>query len=314
MMGTVQVLHPGLLTSVQDAGRRGFQHLGFGVSGAADERCLALANHLVGNPIGAAVLEATVRGPRVRFGISCQIAVVGCQPAASLNGRPVSCNQTLGVQAGDVVEVSRTGGARAYVAISGGILVTSLLGSSSTDLIAGVGGYAGRALRVGDELPITATEPIHARKLRPHWVPKKARRLRVRCVRGPQADLVKRESLRTLLASRYVMRPESDRMGIRLEGPRIPPPPEILSEGQPAGSVQILPSGQLIILMPGRQTVGGYAKVAVVGRKDLSGLSQLLPGAEIAFQMISLDASLSITRPWLNGLADVVATTAPGLT
>jgi biotin-dependent carboxylase-like uncharacterized protein len=309
----IRVLRPGPRTSVQDRGRHGYQHLGFGVAGSVDERCSMLANHLVGNDTDAAVLEATVQGPRLLFSARTQVSVVGCDAEVRLNGATVECNRTLTVEAGDVVDVVRTGGARAYVGIQGGVQTPRVLNSRSTDLVGGVGGCSGRALLKGDELGVSGSrmEPVAPRTIHPAWVPERHDSVEARCVLGPEPELFTDTDLRVLTTSVFVVNSTSDRMGLRLDGPAVGSPAPILSEGQAAGSVQIPPSGQPIVLLAGRQSLGGYAKVAVVGRPDLSKLAQALPGSTVTFRLVSLEDSIGITRRWLRELADPACSTIP---
>jgi biotin-dependent carboxylase-like uncharacterized protein len=307
----IRVLRPGPRTSVQDRGRRGYQHLGFGVAGSVDERCSILANHLVGNDTDAAVLEATVQGPRLLFAARTQISVVGCETEVTLNGAKIDCNRTLAVEAGDVVDVMRTGGARAYVGIRGGVLTPPVLNSRSTDLVGGVGGCSGRALLKGDELEVSGSqlEPVAPRSIHPAWVPERHASVEARCVLGPEPELFTDTDLRVLTTSVFVVNATSSGMGLRLDGPVMGSPAQILSEGQPAGSVQVPPSGQPIVLLAGRQSLGGYAKVAVVGRPDLAKLAQALPGSTVTFRLVSLEDSVAMTRRWLRELADPACST-----
>ena len=304
MADAIEVLRPGARTSVQDLGRFGYQHLGFGVSGAADQRSLVLANQLVGNDVGAAVVEATVQGPRLRFPIQCQVAIVGCEPIATVNGEAVRTNQTILLMAGDILDIPRTGAARAYLAVAGGILVAPVLGSRSTDLVGGIGGVDGRSLRAGDLLPIAQCPPLRPRTIQSQWIPKKRSSLVARAVAGPQAEMFSSDSMAGLFGSRFVVQVASDSMGLRLDGPTLDPPSQILSEGQPAGSVEIPPSGLPIVLLAGRQTVGGYAKAAVVSRVDLPDLGQLMPGDSIDFELVGLDQAVDAGRRWVDALFD----------
>jgi antagonist of KipI len=304
MTDAIEVLWPGARTSVQDLGRFGYQHLGFGVSGATDQRSLVLANQLVGNDIGAAAIEATVQGPRLRFPIQCQVAIVGCDPVAKVNGETVRVNQTILVMAGDILDILRTGAARAYVAVAGGILVTPVLGSRSTDLVGGIGGVEGRSLQTGDLLPVVQSPPLRPRSIQSQWIPRRRLSIIARAVVGPQADMFRSDSMASLFSAQFVVQPASDSMGLRLDGPALHPPSQILSEGQPAGSVEIPPSGLPIVLLAGRQTVGGYAKVAVVSRVDLPDLGQLMPGDSIGFQLVGLDQAVEVGQRWMDALID----------
>lgn len=307
----IRVLRPGPRTTVQDSGRHGYQHLGFGVSGSIDERCAMLANHLVGNDTGSAVLESTLQGPRLQFTAPAQVSIVGCTPDVRLNGVEGSPNESLDVKAGDVIDVGRTGGARAYIAIRGGIQTAPVLNSRSTDLVGGVGGYAGRSLRKGDELRFAVVDSIAPRGIHPSWLPERPSSIQARCILGPEADVFPSSAMGLLLSASFEVNQASDGMGLRLDGPSMASPPQILSEGQAAGSIQVPPGGQPIVLLAGRQTVGGYAKIAVVGRPDLSKLAQALPGDVITFSLLSLQDAIALTRQWLSDLTDPDCSTVP---
>ncbi len=268
-----------------------------------------LANHLVGNDTRSAVLEATLQGPRLQFTAPAQVSVVGCGPEVRLNGVQERPNETFSVKAGDVVDIGRTGGARAYMAISGGIKTAPVLNSRSTDLVGGVGGYAGRSLKKGDELRVTVRDSVAPRGIRPAWMPERSSSVEARCVLGPEAGMFPDSAMRLLLSASFVVNQASDGMGLRLDGPLIAFSQQILSEGQAAGSIQVPPGGQPIVLLAGRQTMGGYAKIAVVGRPDLSKLAQALPGDAITFGLLSLQDSIRLTRQWLDDLADPASST-----
>ena len=309
MVDTVRVLRSGPRTTVQDRGRRGFQHIGFGVAGASDERCARLANHLVGNGPDAAVLESTIQGPRLRFTGPAQVSVVGCDPAITVNGVATDGNCTLTLAPGDVVDVPRTGGARAYIGIRGGVSVPLALNSRSTDVVAGFGGHHGRPIQHGDEFDIAPADPIRRRGIREPWRPLRRTSIEVRFVMGPEAELFTHREHEAFVTSSYVVHQDSNSLGLRLDGPEVASPPQILSEGQPAGSVQIPPGGQPIVLLPARQTLGGYAKIAVVVRPDLAMLAQALPGDVVTFTRMDFEDATALTRQWLGELTSATAVT-----
>lgn len=279
----------GLLTTVQDTGRWGRQHYGVSVSGAMDPAAHRRANRLVGNPAGAATLEVTLCGPRLRFETALRVAVSGAAFELRLGARAVSTDTVLRAEPGQTLAFGRrAAGARAYVAAAGGLDVPPVFGSRATHLRSGMGGLEGRALRAGDRLGVgpergaPRREPAAAR-----W----GRRLplggaRVRVLPGPHAGLFDPLVLGRLESARYVIRPESDRMGYRLDGAPIAGPEglSLLSQGFPIGAVQVVPSGEVIVAMADRQTVGGYPRVAAVITADVPVLAQLAPGDWIEFE------------------------------
>ena len=279
----------GLLTTVQDTGRWGYQHYGVSVSGAMDMAAHRRANRLIGNPPEAATLEITLVGPSLRFETAMRVAVAGAAFELTLDASEVSTDTVLHAHPGQRLAFGRrTAGARAYLAAAGGFTVVPVLGSRSTNLRSGMGGLEGRALRAGDRLTVGPAlgvprrEPGAAR-----W----RRRLpaggaRVRLLPGPHAGLFEPVVLRRLETARYTIRPESDRMGYRLDGQPIPGPDglSLLSLGLPLGAVQILPSGGVIVAMADRQTAGGYPRVATVATADVCLLGQLAPGDWIEFE------------------------------
>jgi len=283
--GQVEVHAPGLQTTVQDLGRHGFGAFGFAPNGAADRASLIAANRAVGNPDHAAALEITLTGPILVFQRRTTIAVCGANLGALVNGLPLPPGRMQGVMPGDEVRF-RGGpgqGARAYLAIAGGIEVPLVMGSRSTDLTAAIGGYHGRALRVGDRLPLgqlrrsSSATPIPATRI--------DRPATVEVVPGPQADWFPVEAWDLLLTQPFTISPSSNRMGLRLEGPPILPVEtvDIISEGVVTGSIQVTGEGQPIVMLPGHATIGGYAKIATVIDADLDRLGQLGPGDILRF-------------------------------
>ncbi|HEY8449479.1 MAG TPA: biotin-dependent carboxyltransferase family protein [Bacillota bacterium] len=299
--GTIEVLEPGLLTTVQDLGRYGFQRHGFSPSGAADPAALILGNRLVGNDPGAAALEITILGPRLRFTAETAIALTGADLGAVLDGEPVPVGVTVRVPPGG--ELAFRGGrrgCRSYLCVAGGIDVPQLLGSRSTDLWAGIGGYRGRPLRAGDRLPLgPAGRPAAAlagRSVQWTFVPDE---IVLRVVPGPQWEWFPAEAVERFFGSVYHVRPDSDRSGVRLEGPAIARKArELLSEGQTLGAIQIPPDGRPIVLMAGRATVGGYPKLGIVITPDIGWLAQARPGDRVRFERIELDEALELYRQW----------------
>ena len=289
---SIEVLHPGLLTTVQDLGRTGYQRFGVSVSGAVDPRSAAVANILAGNPDGEAVLECTVLGPQLRFDAPAVIAVTGADLGPTLDGVPVENYRALRVQAGQTLRFTGPKcGCRAYLAVSGGLDVPEVMGSRSTYMKAKIGGWHGRKLEKGDVLPLRApgTEPkaLENRALAPEFRGRSEYTLRV--VMGPQDDAFTPGGVSAFLSGVYTVTPEFDRMGCRMEGPEIEHngSADILSDGIAFGAVQVPDSGQPIVMLADRQTTGGYAKIGTIISPDLPKLAQCTAGAKIHFQWVT---------------------------
>ncbi len=302
LFNSVEVVSPGLLTTVQDLGRLGFQRYGVPASGAMDQVALRAANLLVDNEEGAAGLEATGEGPVLRARADLVVAVVGADMQPHLDGSPIESGAAVLVKNGQLIEFGRARrGLRAYVAVAGGIDVPVVLGSRSTCLPAVFGGFQGRALRQGDLLPVGASKARTARpdgrRLSPRWSGRLPDAITLRVVLGPQDDLFTSEGVQTFLNGAYRLMPEMDRMGARLRGPAIAhrTSADIISDSIPLGAVQIPADGQPIILLADRQTTGGYAKIAVVVSEDVFRLAQATAGQVIRFCQVSLkDAHASV--------------------
>ena len=293
---SIEVLHPGLLTTVQDLGRTGYQRFGVSVSGAVDPRSAAVANILAGNPDGEAVLECTVLGPQLRFDAPAVIAVTGADLGPTLDGVPVENYRALRVQAGQTLRFTGPKcGCRAYLAVSGGLDVPEVMGSRSTYMKAKIGGWQGRKLEKGDVLPLRApgTEPkaLENRALAPEFRGRSEYTLRV--VMGPQDDAFTPGGVSAFLSGVYTVTPEFDRMGCRMEGPEIEHngSADILSDGIAFGAVQVPDSGQPIVMLADRQTTGGYTKIANVISADFRLLGQLKSGDRVRFEKVSLAAA-----------------------
>jgi antagonist of KipI len=285
------VEHPGMQTTVQDLGRPGYGPMGVSPSGAADAVSLRLANLLVGNPAEAAALEMTLLGGSYVFPEGGVIALAGADFGASLNGRALETAVPHAVTPGGKLSLGQTrSGARCYLGIAGGVRVVPVLGSASTHLLSGLGGFNGRALQKGDVLEIGApTKRLPVRKLsakaRDMFQPRKI----LRVTAGPQSDWFLEDAQRALLQSVFRVTEEADRMGLRLEGPALAlrAAKEMISEGVSLGAVQVTPSGQAILLFVEQQTAGGYPKIANVIGADLFCIGQLRPRDEIHFARVT---------------------------
>lgn len=297
------VVRPGLFTTVQDLGRPGYQRFGMPVGGAMDGIALRLANRLVGNADGAAGLEITLLGPELRFERPAVVALTGGEFSASLDGTPLPGWTALRVEAGSTLAVGeRRSGARAYLAVSGGIDVPPVLGSRSTHVRSRTGGFEGRALAKGDVL--TGGAPSHEpRRLVGRSVATADRPVyssapTLRVLLGPQAGAFSPEAVEALTGSRYTVSPRSDRMGYRLAGPPLAHEgrADIVSDATPQGALQVPANRQPILLMADRQTTGGYPKIAVVISADLPLAAQLVPGDTVGFTLVVVEAARHFLR------------------
>jgi len=311
----LEVLAPGLFTTVQDLGRPGYQQFGVPRGGALDTYALVAANALVGNPPGAAALEVTLLGPVLTVLTDGLVACTGADLGFAIDGEPAPLWRAHRVRPGQVLRFTgRRGGARAYLAVAGGIPVPAVMGSRATDVRARIGGVAGRPLTRGDQLPVGPLPPDWRERdgltlpapLRRHGLPQP-----VRVVLGPQHDRFQPLALERLLGAPFQVSPQSDRMGYRLTGPRLPHKDgaDIVSEGNAPGSIQVPGSGQPIVLLADRQTTGGYAKIATVISADLDFLGQAVPGDRITFRAVDVATAHGLRRERLDMLAAVAEVT-----
>ena len=287
-MNGLRVIKAGMLTTIQDRGRWGLQSFGVPVAGPMDPVSHRIANTLVGNDAGAATLEVTLLGPELEFEDERTIAVTGAEFEITVDGRPAPMNAPFIVSAESRLHFGpRVRGARAYLAIAGGIDAQPTLGSRSTHLISGMGGLDGRPVKSGARLPLG--DPARARRSAPALsesvVPLPDRHARIRVLAGPQQEYFTPGALDALRSVPYAIGQDSDRMGFRLEGPRLAHArgADIISDATPLGALQVPASGQPILLMADRQTTGGYPKIATVISADISLAGQLGPGDTIAF-------------------------------
>jgi antagonist of KipI len=295
----MKILSPGILTSIQDLGRYGYGRYGVAPSGALDPFSLRIANLLVGNRPDQAGLETTLLGPAIRVLTDIVVAVAGGNLQPLLNKQPIEMWRTHNLKKDDILSFgSMASGLRAYVAVAGGIRITPVMGSRSTNLPSGFGGFQGRALEKNDIL--TSANPCRllqtqTRVFNEAWIPHYPNHWSLRTIWGPQDDHFPAESRASFLRAAYKMSSDSDRTGIRLEGAIIWKRPDvhasIISEGVIAGSVQIPGDGKPIIIL--KETVtGGYRKIATVISADLPLLGQIKPGDTVGFSAVSLDEAL----------------------
>ncbi len=299
----IGVVRPGLLTTVQDLGRVGYQRFGLPLSGAMDRPALRLANRLVGNADQAAGLEITLSGPALLFEREAVIALTGADLSASLDGTPITLWEATRVAKGSTLTFGqRRAGARAYLAVAGGLNVPLVLGSRSTHLRSRTGGLMGRALVQGDVLrggrPASKAFSVAGRSVPPEARPLYQREPMVRVIPGPQADFFLPEALEALTGGSYTVTPQSDRMGFRLQGPPLihAGPAEIVSDATPFGAIQVPANRQPILLMADHQTTGGYPKVGVVISVDVPLAAQLIPGESLRFALVDVGEARAVWR------------------
>lgn len=304
----IRVESPGLLTTVQDDGREGRRHLGVGQAGALDAWSHAVANVLVGNLPGAAALEVTLAGPRLRFEQAARIALCG-DIDARVDAIPVPAWRPMAVPGGATLSLGACRhGARAYLAVAGGIRVPDVLGSASTDLRGGFGGLAGRALAKGDVLHVQDDERTDALRIARWWIDPSPgivfdASTVVRVL--PGCDAVSPEH--GLFVHEWRVAAASDRQGLRLEGPAMRPadPRERISEPVSPGTVQLPPHGQPIVLLADAQTHGGYPRIGHAIRADWPRLAQLRPGDALRFTPCTRDDALRAWRAQRHRLARI---------
>jgi antagonist of KipI len=293
-MPVIVIQSAGLLTTVQDSGRLGYQRYGMPVAGAMDPFSFRLANALVGNSPDAACLETTYTGPEIIFTANGAIAITGADMHPCKNGKAIQVNKTIFVKGGDILSFRDLKyGCRSYIAFAGGIIVPRVMGSYSTYLRAKIGGFEGRALRVGDKLLIgEISGKIVKLEIPGTLLPTYSSHQSIRIIPGPEIKRFDFDAIRYFLTSEYHVTDQSDRMGYRLSGYTINSHTgnsDIISAGISLGTIQIPGNGQPIILMADRPSSGGYSRIANVISTDITLLAQLKPGDYINFNEISVE-------------------------
>ena len=295
---TAIVQRAGFLTSVQDLGRTGFRQFGVSTSGALDPFALRVANLLVGNDEGAAGLEITLGGLQLRFEDERIVAWCGGEFDVQIGSRALPAGHVAHLQRGDELKFARAQiGCRCWLAISGGIDMPVVLGSRSTDLRAKFGGIEGRALRDGDVIPLSKWpgSPTPATAISswsaPHdWVSPARRGPILRFIRGIDWERFNASTIQRFTIHEFTVSPDSDRMGVRLDGPELKREDEtdLISEAVAPGTIQVPPSGKPILLLGDCQTIGGYPKIAHVITVDLGVAAQLRAGDRVRFSEVPL--------------------------
>jgi biotin-dependent carboxylase-like uncharacterized protein len=293
MSSGFRVVKAGLQCSAQDSGRIGYQSYGIATSGALDLRSLAIANILVGNPEGEAALEACLAGPELEIEVGNVMAIAGADIEPKLNGEAVPQYAAFAVNPGDILSLgAAVTGCRAYLSFAGGLDLPLVMGSRSTNLKCGLGGFEGRALQAGDRIgfrsPIAPLDPDPRRRARKEDFSGRVATLRV--VAGPQDEFFTQAGIDTFYGAEYCLTERSDRMGCALEGPIVQAKgkTDIVSDGITLGAIQIPSQGKPIVMLADRQTTGGYAKIATVIGADIPLLAQRRPGEKVAFKRVSL--------------------------
>jgi len=309
---TLHILKPGLMTTVQDLGRAGYQNLGIGISGALDSTALRVANLLVGNEPGAGGLEVLYLGPtveieadNVRMSFVGAAATIEILPDASASsGTRIGTMRSVLVNRGEVVRVgSLIGGATLYVGIEGGFDIQPILGSVSTNIRGGTGGWQARAMMGGERLPLCRMRASDRDECQAVGIEFRAPR-RIRAIPGPQDDYFDDTEITKFFGGEYTVQSGSDRVGMRLQGAAIQHAKgfNIASDATAPGSIQVPGSGQPIVLMADRQTIGGYPKIATVISADVPELGRLSIGSKIMFEPVTVEAAQALRRDMLDYL------------
>ncbi|MBM7702445.1 biotin-dependent carboxyltransferase family protein [Metabacillus iocasae] len=303
---SLKIVRPGLLTTIQDLGRRGYQKEGIIESGPMDPFALRVGNLLVGNHEGEASLEITLMGPKIQFEDDHLIALTGGNLSPKLDGKPIRMWRPILVSKGSLLEFGLpVEGCRTYLSVSGGLLVKEVMGSKSTYLRAELGGLHGKALQSGDviscgDITDKATPFLQELKqsrlqqaiwtLSPHLLPTYEDAPIIRVVKGLEYELFTEESQKQFFDEPFHITPQSDRMGYRLKGAELTlaKQEEMLSSAVTFGTIQVPADGNPIVLLADHQTTGGYPRIAQVISADYGKIGQTAPGKKVSFQKVSL--------------------------
>jgi antagonist of KipI len=314
----IKIIKPGVQTTLQDGGRHGFRSIGIGTSGAMDIFAMIVSNFLVANNEDAAVLEINFPGPEIQFTENAMISLTGADLSATVDDTAVPSWKPFFIKKDAVLKFKQPGlGAKAYLAIKGGWRADKWLGSYSTHLKAAVGGYSGRSLQKDDEVFFNEKDQpmipgkimiwhlsLHeiAKVYEPHNS--------IRCIAGIEWDLLDKTSKEKFTSGECMISNQSDRMGYRLSGSPLSLQEkitELISSAVDAGTIQLLPDGNLIVLMADHQTTGGYPRIASVIKADLPKLAQCTAGQSIYFKMITLKEAEEVLISMMQSLAEIKA-------
>ena len=318
---TLEVIHPGIFSTVQDLGRRGHFASGIPPSGAMDRFALRMGNLLVQNPLGEAGLEMTGLGMTVRALQETVVALTGGRFEAALNGNPLPLWETIALRPGDLLSVGKAlTGWRGYLCVAGGIDVPQVLGSRSTYTLGGLGGVRGRTLKKGDllevGLPRVSLDSIQGRKVKEALLPKPGAEKTLRVVLGPQDDHVQEESIEVFLNSDYRVSIRANRVGYRFEGPQLYfkeraesrdaglDPSNIVDDGNAIGAIQIPAGKEPICLGVDGVTMGGYVKIACLIAADMDRMAQLRLREVMRFKRVTVEEARSILEESLEKIKE----------
>jgi len=308
-----EVIEPGVFTTIQDLGRKGYFASGIPPSGAMDRFALMMGNLLVENPLEEAGIEMTAIGMKVRILQEMVIALTGAEFPARLNGNPIPAWETIYLKEGDILSFDTPKrGWRGYLCVAGGIDVPFILGSKSTYTLGGLGGIRGRALKKGDLIKMGASksslDPLRGRKVKETVLPDQGSVKELRVILGPQDDHVKEESIEVFLSSLYRVSIRSNRVGYRFEGPQLffkerpqsrdagLDPSNIVDDGNAIGAIQIPAGKEPICLGPDGVTMGGYVKIACLITADMDRMAQLKPRDQVRFKKVTVDEARLILK------------------
>ena len=289
---SIVVQKPGILTTIQDSGRSGYRRLGINPNGAMDTVAARIANVLAGNAKSEAVIETHFPACEIQFKSQTSFAIAGADFDSELNGSPIRNWSSATASNGDLLRFKGVRfGARSYVAVAGGLVVDQWLGSSSTNLIAGAGGLNGRPLQTGDSIDTNQAAHHAMHVAGPSVIPRYSRFPTVRIVVGNEFDFLTATSERSFLNEGFSLTNDCNRMGFRLSGPPLYllHKREMISAPVTFGTIQLLPDGQLIVLMADHQTAGGYPRIGNVISTDLPLLAQCQPGDGVSFALVTID-------------------------
>lgn len=296
---SITIEKAGILDTLQDAGRFGFAHLGVNPNGPMDWQSHQLANALVGNDLKETIIESHFPAPLLNIKNSCIMAFAGADFHAQLNGNYLPINKTLFIPANSVIQFAKKfSGERLHIAVHGGFEIEKVMGSAATNMKGSFGGWQGRPLRKGDQIPI---RPLHQKtilqlQIMPWFVyPDVSTGNAIRVMPGPEWAWLTDASKENILNTSFVIQPQSDRMAIKLQGQSLElhSPQEMISSAVQMGTVQLLPNGQLLVLMADHQTVGGYPRILQIINADLPKLAQMGALMHIAISIISLQEAIN---------------------
>lgn len=295
----IKIIKQGVLTTVQDLGRTGFRSAGIGTGGAMDAFAASVSNYLVGNDDSVAVMEINYPAPEIVFNKDALISLTGADFSAVAGNLPMSLWTPCFIKKGSVLKFNKpVSGSKAYLAVPGGWQAESWLGSYSTNLQVQAGGHSGKSLQKGDEL-LFQNSVLRIDK-KPVWnisqfeLDKIYKPLNlIRCIKSVEWNLMDEAAKNIFTKKYFTVSNQSDRMGCRLTGEKLSleKPSELISSATDAGTIQLLPDGNLIVLMADHQTTGGYPRIGSVIKADLPKFSQLIPGQQIKFQVVDLEVA-----------------------